>query len=104
MLPPGLRVAPGDVDVEPLIVASAFSVSRPACIWIPLADALVIREMPDVRFVIFGEGELHDTVVACPWHGWQFDVTNGRNVFDPTLAQCTYAVKLEGGNILLSVP
>ena len=51
-----------------------------------------------------GEGELHDTVVACPWHGWQFDVTNGRNVFDPTLALCSDAVNLEGGNILLSVP
>jgi nitrite reductase/ring-hydroxylating ferredoxin subunit len=24
-----------------------------------------------------GEGELDRQVVTCPWHGWQFDVTNG---------------------------
>ena len=22
-----------------------------------------------------GEGDIHGKVVACPWHGWQFDVT-----------------------------
>jgi nitrite reductase/ring-hydroxylating ferredoxin subunit len=25
-----------------------------------------------------GEGTLQGTTVTCPWHAWQFDVTNGR--------------------------
>jgi len=25
-----------------------------------------------------GEGSLEGKVVTCPWHGWQFDVTNGK--------------------------
>ena len=25
------------------------------------------------------EGE----IVRCPWHGWEFDITNGRSVFNP---------------------
>ncbi|TDF90606.1 Rieske (2Fe-2S) protein [Paenibacillus piri] len=22
-------------------------------------------------------------IVRCPWHGWEFDITNGKSVFDP---------------------
>lgn len=25
------------------------------------------------------EGE----ILRCPWHGWEFDITNGKSVFDP---------------------
>ena len=25
------------------------------------------------------EGE----IIRCPWHGWEFDITNGRSVFNP---------------------
>ena len=28
------------------------------------------------------EGELDGTVVTCPWHGWQYDVTTGQNTMD----------------------
>ncbi|MGI8913138.1 MAG: Rieske (2Fe-2S) protein [Chloroflexota bacterium] len=31
------------------------------------------------RYVIEREGE----ILRCPWHGWEFDVTNGRSVFNP---------------------
>jgi nitrite reductase (NADH) small subunit len=26
------------------------------------------------------QGKLDGTCVTCPWHGWQYDITNGRNV------------------------
>ena len=26
-----------------------------------------------------GDGDLEGTFVACPWHGWRWDVTSGRN-------------------------
>lgn len=22
-------------------------------------------------------------IIRCPWHGWEFDITNGKSVFDP---------------------
>jgi len=22
-------------------------------------------------------------ILRCPWHGWEFDITNGKSVFDP---------------------
>ncbi|TDF95204.1 Rieske (2Fe-2S) protein [Paenibacillus piri] len=22
-------------------------------------------------------------IVRCPWHGWEFDITNGKSMFDP---------------------
>jgi 3-phenylpropionate/trans-cinnamate dioxygenase ferredoxin subunit len=24
-----------------------------------------------------------DEIICCPWHGWEFDLTNGRSVFNP---------------------
>mgnify|MGYP003108704047 CR=1 FL=1 len=26
---------------------------------------------------------MEDQVVRCPWHGWEFDVTTGRSLFNP---------------------
>ncbi|NHN34120.1 Rieske (2Fe-2S) protein [Paenibacillus agricola] len=26
------------------------------------------------------EGE----IIRCPWHGWEFDITNGKSIFDPS--------------------
>jgi nitrite reductase/ring-hydroxylating ferredoxin subunit len=51
-----------------------------------------------------GEGTLEGTVVTCPWHGWQFDVTTGRSPRNPACVQRSYEVKVEGGEILVAVP
>jgi len=40
-----------------------------------------------------GEGDLGGTIVTCPWHGWQFDVTTGVSPFGPTVEK--YEVKLD---------
>lgn len=49
-----------------------------------------------------GEGDLEGCVVTCPWHGWQYDVTTGRNVFDPSIGLRTYEVRVEAGVIEVS--
>jgi nitrite reductase (NADH) small subunit len=49
-----------------------------------------------------GEGDLDGVVVTCPWHGFQYDVTTGRNVFDPEVGLATYVVKVEGDQILIA--
>src|ERR1041384_4178950 len=38
------------------------------------------------------EGE----ILRCPWHGWEFDVTNGKSIFDPhRLRVRSYEVTVE---------
>jgi len=39
---------------------------------------LVLGPAP-YHYQVDREGE----VLQCPWHGWEFDVTNGRSVFNP---------------------
>ncbi len=35
-------------------------------------------------------------ILRCPWHGWEFDITSGRSVFNPhRLRVRTYAVTVE---------
>lgn len=41
------------------------------------------------------EGE----IVTCPWHGWKFDVTSGRNVKDEEIAVPTYEVEVDGDDL-----
>jgi 3-phenylpropionate/trans-cinnamate dioxygenase ferredoxin subunit len=40
------------------------------------------------------EGE----ILRCPWHGWEFDVTNGRSIFNPHRVRVrAYEVTVEPG-------
>ncbi len=47
-----------------------------------------------------GEGELEGTLVTCPWHAWQFDVTTGKNCNDDDDV-ARYDVKVDGGSVLV---
>ena len=42
------------------------------------------------------EGTLEGAVVTCPWHGWQFDVTDGRCGLHGTNLRC-YPVRVHDG-------
>jgi nitrite reductase/ring-hydroxylating ferredoxin subunit len=48
-----------------------------------------------------GEGELEGEVVTCPWHAFQFDVTNGRCATNPALSVACYEVRIDGQDILV---
>jgi 3-phenylpropionate/trans-cinnamate dioxygenase ferredoxin subunit len=43
-----------------------------------LLTGLVTSPAP-YQYEIQRQGE----ILRCPWHGWEFDVTNGRSVFNP---------------------
>ena len=43
-------------------------------------------------------------VIACAWHGWEFDVRTGQAVWpDARLRVRTYPVRLEGGRVLVEL-
>ncbi|HET6372505.1 MAG TPA: non-heme iron oxygenase ferredoxin subunit [Candidatus Polarisedimenticolia bacterium] len=50
-----------------------------------------------------GEGFLDGNIVTCPWHGWQYDVTNGQATMNPALRLACYATKVEGDDVLIEV-
>jgi nitrite reductase (NADH) small subunit len=50
------------------------------------------------------EGLLGGTVVTCPWHGWQFDVSTGQHCLNPRLGQGKFAVYVEGDDVLVELP
>lgn len=47
------------------------------------------------------EGRLRDGAVACPWHGWAFDLATGRGPGDARVA--TYPVRVRDGIVELLV-
>jgi nitrite reductase (NADH) small subunit len=50
-----------------------------------------------------GEGYLEGAVVTCPWHGWQFDVTNGKDLQDPSVGVACYPTELRGEDIFVDI-
>jgi nitrite reductase/ring-hydroxylating ferredoxin subunit len=46
-----------------------------------------------------GEGELEGHVVTCPWHGWEFNVTTGECVKNPSAKVEVYQVRIEGNDV-----
>jgi len=49
-----------------------------------------------------GEGTLDGPIVTCPLHGWEYDVRTGKNVSNPMARLRTYAVRVEGDDVLVS--
>ena len=42
-------------------------------------------------------------VLACPWHGWEFDVRTGRALWDDRYAVRTYETRVEQGRVLVGI-
>ena len=42
-------------------------------------------------------------VLRCPWHAWEFDLTTGRSLFDPTVHTRSYRVAAEAEDVVIYV-
>jgi nitrite reductase (NADH) small subunit len=51
-----------------------------------------------------GHGALHGTTLVCPWHAWEYDCVTGRSDLDESLHLTKFAVKVDGGDILVEIP
>ena len=49
-----------------------------------------------------GEGRILDCLVTCPWHGFQYDVTNGRSPAPFTEKIPTYGLRLDKGRVAVN--
>jgi len=50
-----------------------------------------------------GEGDVEGSIVTCPWHGWQYDVTTGACVANPTTKVEQYEVRVQGTDVTVLV-
>jgi nitrite reductase (NADH) small subunit len=50
------------------------------------------------------QGVVRGTVVTCPWHGWQFDVTTGRHCLNSQLCHTRFPVSIEGPDVYVELP
>ena len=48
-----------------------------------------------------GKGKLEGSVVTCPWHGWQFDVTEGTHCLNPRICQTVFEIKVEADDVFV---
>jgi 3-phenylpropionate/trans-cinnamate dioxygenase ferredoxin subunit len=45
---------------------------------------------------------MENRVLRCPWHGWEFDLTTGRSLFQPDDVKVkVYPVTVEGDEVIL---
>lgn len=65
--------------------------------WIALQNSCLHRGGPVC------EGTLDGNTLTCPWHGYQYDVTNGMLLLDHTSALPRYPVIIRDGNIYLRI-
>lgn len=49
------------------------------------------------------KGRLDGCMVSCPWHGWQFEVATGEQAANRRLRQTSFAVRLEGEEVLIEM-
>jgi len=42
-------------------------------------------------------------ILRCPWHGWEYDITNGVSVFDENVKVVTYVVSVEDDQVVVTV-
>lgn len=50
-----------------------------------------------------GEGVLNDKIVACPLHGWRFDVTTGQSPVIPAAKVDTFEVVVTGADVKVRI-
>ena len=51
------------------------------------------------------DGKVSGTRVACPWHGWMYDVRTGECVFPGRGARvATYPTRVDGGEVWVELP
>jgi nitrite reductase/ring-hydroxylating ferredoxin subunit len=48
-----------------------------------------------------GTGALCGTTLTCPWHGWQFDVVDGRHRLSASVRQAVHEVDVRAGRVFV---
>lgn len=58
---------------------------------------------PHQHIPVLAEGELEGTVLTCPMHGWQFDLSTGRSV-NASSRLTQFEVRVIGNDVMIAIP
>lgn len=47
---------------------------------------------------------LEGRILRCPWHEWEYDITTGQALFDPTVTVVTYPVAVVDDAVVVTIP
>jgi len=93
---------------------AAVPTGRPTLVEIPGARVVLARVGDDVYACgdtcahqggPLGEGRLTGTRLACPWHGWLYDVRTGQCVFPGRGASvASYPTRIDGDAVWVDLP
>ena len=50
-----------------------------------------------------GDGPLEGSLVTCPWHGWQYDVSTGKVGQNPSVGVEVYRVEVRGDEVFVDI-
>lgn len=50
------------------------------------------------------KGTVCGTIVTCPWHGWQYDISTGSHCLNGAIRQTCYPLKMEGDDLFVEIP
>jgi nitrite reductase/ring-hydroxylating ferredoxin subunit len=50
-----------------------------------------------------GQGSLQDNIVTCPWHGWEYDVTTGKLLQNPSMGVACYPTEVRGEEVFVDI-
>jgi nitrite reductase (NADH) small subunit len=50
-----------------------------------------------------GEGSLQGNIVTCPWHGWEYDVTTGKLLQNPSMGVACYTTEVRGEEVFVDI-
>ena len=65
---------------------------------------LAIDDMCPHAGASLSEGWLDNGCVTCPWHAWQFRLSDGAYLQNPRLKVDTFAVRVDGDDLYITVP
>ena len=66
--------------------------------WVALSNSCLHRSGPVCA------GKLSGDTLTCPWHGYQYDVTDGKMLIDPSAKLSIYPVEIRDDEVHLIVP
>jgi nitrite reductase (NADH) small subunit len=74
----------------------------------PLCDGALFRHLdaevtPEGRIRRFFRSEEHN-ILACPWHGYEYDIRTGDCLVNPIYAVQTFPTLVEDGSVYVVVP
>ena len=68
------------------------------------------RLFPALRAEIMPSGKVREyydyeqMVVACPWHGWEYDLATGKCLADESRRVAVYPTRIDGDQIMVTLP